>query len=127
MPDEDLRECGNCGEPVAFLSSRDWCDGCEEEADAAPTGTWRKISCTERDELKASRDLKPFASRTDLGGEFGDPEIFTEWGDPTTDTPVLRDHRYPPLYTGLDTDPTAYAQRPDTRPCEHYRYEEEAL
>lgn len=30
--DEDARECANCGEEVLSLSSRDWCDGCEEEA-----------------------------------------------------------------------------------------------
>lgn len=29
---DDYRECASCGEPVAFLSSRDWCDGCEETA-----------------------------------------------------------------------------------------------
>lgn len=28
---DDERECENCGETVSTLSSRDWCDGCEEE------------------------------------------------------------------------------------------------
>lgn len=27
------RECSNCGDQVLLLSSRDWCDGCETEAD----------------------------------------------------------------------------------------------
>lgn len=27
--DEDDRECENCNDSVSFLSSRDWCDGCE--------------------------------------------------------------------------------------------------
>lgn len=31
--DHELRDCANCGESVAFLSSRDWCDGCEEAED----------------------------------------------------------------------------------------------
>jgi hypothetical protein len=28
---DDLRECSRCGDRVAYLSSRDWCDGCEQE------------------------------------------------------------------------------------------------
>jgi hypothetical protein len=32
-PEDDDQECGNCGETVEYLSSRGWCDGCEEEAD----------------------------------------------------------------------------------------------
>lgn len=38
--DEDLnvmteRECVNCGDRVLILSSRDWCDGCENDDDSA--------------------------------------------------------------------------------------------
>lgn len=38
--DEDLniiteRECANCGDLVLILSSRDWCDGCENDDDSA--------------------------------------------------------------------------------------------
>lgn len=29
----DYRECSRCGDDVLTLSSRDWCDGCEEEVD----------------------------------------------------------------------------------------------
>lgn len=29
----DDRDCDRCGESVLTLSSRDWCDGCEEEVD----------------------------------------------------------------------------------------------
>lgn len=29
----DNRECTNCGDRTCWLSSRDWCDGCEEESD----------------------------------------------------------------------------------------------
>lgn len=37
--DEDLnvqteRPCANCQDECLTLSSRDWCDGCEEEAEA---------------------------------------------------------------------------------------------
>lgn len=28
--DDEPRECENCGDDVGYLSSRDWCDGCEE-------------------------------------------------------------------------------------------------
>lgn len=30
-PDDADRECANCGETVGYVSTRDWCDGCEEE------------------------------------------------------------------------------------------------
>ncbi|TLH64302.1 hypothetical protein C1S80_12920 [Mycolicibacterium aubagnense] len=38
--DDDLvlhteRPCANCGDECLTLSSREWCDGCEEEADHA--------------------------------------------------------------------------------------------
>jgi hypothetical protein len=85
--------------------------------------SWRKITCQERDALKGARELAPFASRTDMGGEFGDPSMFIEWGDNATDTPVLRDYRYP---APIPMPPLAnVAPRPDTKPCEHYAYEEE--
>lgn len=29
-PEGDERECERCGDEVQYLSSRDWCDGCEE-------------------------------------------------------------------------------------------------
>ena len=35
MKGADERECDNCGDEVTYLSSRDWCDGCEER-DAKP-------------------------------------------------------------------------------------------
>lgn len=35
--DDDHQECGQCGDRVYTLSSRGWCDGCEEEAAAGPT------------------------------------------------------------------------------------------
>jgi hypothetical protein len=97
----------------------------EGEAEAEPTGTWQKITCVERDELKADRDLVPIVGRTDMGGEYGDPEIYTEWGDRATEKPVLRDRRFPPLFTGTE-EPLDYARKPDPKPCEHYRFEEQS-
>ncbi|OIN80758.1 hypothetical protein BMG05_10450 [Mycobacterium malmoense] len=36
-PEPELRCCANCGDQVEVgLSSRDWCDGCEDEDDRAP-------------------------------------------------------------------------------------------
>ena len=31
--DDGLQACGNCGDRVATVSTRGWCDGCEEEAE----------------------------------------------------------------------------------------------
>lgn len=79
---------------------------------------WRKITCAEREQLidalgrsynGLARPYGVLAGRTDLTGEYGRPEIFTEWGHLETDVPVLRDVRYP--------SPTGGA---DTAPCEHY-------
>jgi len=80
--------------------------------------SWRKITCQEREDLidRVGRSYNGpadpygvFASRTDLTGEFGEPYVFTEWGNKDTDTPLLQDRRWP------DSD----------RPCEHYEYEED--
>lgn len=41
---DDERECDNCGDEAQTLSTRDWCDGCEEEMEgmvACPNcGEW---------------------------------------------------------------------------------------
>jgi hypothetical protein len=84
--------------------------------------SWQKITCEEREALvdRYGRSYNgladPYgviASRSDLGGEFGDPEVFTEWGHKETDLPVLRDIRYP----AVDMAGT------DLKPCEHYAFE----
>ena len=74
--------------------------------------TWRRVTCAERDEVYAAGIARwsVGASLTDLDGEYGDPEMFTEWWDRQTEKPVLRDRRYPSREAG---------QR-DLRPCEHY-------
>lgn len=82
--------------------------------------TWVKITCAERDQIKADRDLVPISSCTDLDAGFhSEPEIFTEWGQRHTETAVLRDYRYPPRYDASDPPGTV---KPDRKPCEHYRF-----
>jgi hypothetical protein len=76
---------------------------------------WRQITCQEREDLvtrlgrsyngfSAESGIGVLASKTDIDGEYGTPEIYTEWGRKATDEPVLRDYRWP------NSD----------RPCEHY-------
>lgn len=96
--------------------------------------TWRKITCEEREALVdelgrsynglASPEFCVLAGRTDLSGEFGPPQIFTEWGRREGEVPVLRDVRWPPEPVGGESIVDA-AMRPDAKPCEHYRYEED--
>lgn len=86
--------------------------------------SWRKITCQERDELMATRDLVPIGACTDLDAEFhSEPQMDIEWGDRASGQPVLREHRYP-ARTYASDDP-ATARRPDVKPCEHYRFEED--
>ena len=80
---------------------------------------WVKISCAERETLKADHDWVPVASCTDLDAEFhSEPEVFTEWGDRSTGRPALRDYRYPPRYHSGES---GYGKS-DRKPCEHYRW-----
>jgi hypothetical protein len=78
--------------------------------------SWTKITCTEREAIvdRHGRSYNSFSpesgicvtlSRTDPDGDFGKPEIFTEWGF-TEERPVLQDYLYPA------TD----------KPCEHYEW-----
>lgn len=84
---------------------------------------WVMITCAERDQIMADRDLAPISSCTDLDGEFhSEPEMFIEWGQRYTDTGVLRDYRYPARYYADDPPGTV---KPDRKPCEHYRFEED--
>lgn len=80
-------------------------------------GTWVEISCPEREELidrlgrsyngfSAESGIGVLSSKTDLDGEYGRAEVFTEWGYRETDVPVLRDIRWPK----------------DDAPCEHYAF-----
>lgn len=83
---------------------------------------WIKIPCAERDELMAARDLVPISSCTDLDAEFhSQPEVFTEWGDRTTEQPVLRDRRFPGWQPADWRQPAG----PDLKPCEHHRFQED--
>lgn len=66
--------------------------------------SWEKIGCADSEQMKSARGL--VAARPSIAhGKHGVAEVFTEWHDPQTGRPVLRD----------------YLSRPDT-PCEHHRW-----
>jgi hypothetical protein len=71
---------------------------------------WRQITCAERDALYqvGNASWRVLARRTDLGGIFGRPTIYTEWGT-REEGPRLRDWRWPSSDGG-----------PDAEPCKHY-------
>lgn len=71
---------------------------------------WVRVSCEVADVIRASSHVHPYCGRSDLTGEFGAPEVFTEWGIRDRDVTVLREHRFP----GADL------AGPDRKPCEHY-------
>jgi len=75
------------------------------------TTTWRRVTCQERDVAFAAWNgaWGVGSSLTDFDGQYGDPQMFTEWWDKATERPVLRDRRYP-----------GRPGQPDPRPCEHY-------
>lgn len=84
--------------------------------------TWVQITCAERDQIMAARDLVPISSCTDLDAEFHSaPQMDIEWGDRASEQPVLCEHRYPAWPSADWSQPAA----PDRKPCEHYRYEED--
>ncbi|WP_047523115.1 hypothetical protein [Microbacterium sp. ZOR0019] len=46
--EDDARECARCGEEVGYLSTRDWCDGCEalplcDECEEEATSFWPNL------------------------------------------------------------------------------------
>lgn len=62
--------------------------------------TWVEITCQAREAL--AQEYIYGASRwgvaagfTDLDGEYGIPYVMTEWYDPATDLPTLKDERWP--------------------------------
>lgn len=76
--------------------------------------SWTPIGCARSDEIKATEDLWVVASRSDIGGEFGEPRIDTVWGDRKTEQEVLKDVRHP----RYEWD----SQQGDREPCEHYEW-----
>lgn len=67
-----------------------------------------RVSCMTADVIRAAEIVKPTSSLTDLTGEFGEPQIFTEWSIERTDgsfSVVLRENRWP---------------RDPDRDCEHW-------
>ncbi|MBB3752518.1 hypothetical protein FHT44_005030 [Mycolicibacterium sp. BK634] len=77
--------------------------------------SWRKITCRQREEiftLEREEALRPLSSCTDLSGEYhGEPQMDITWGLTSTDTPVLKESRYPSRDGG-----------PDRKPCEHWEF-----
>lgn len=84
--------------------------------------SWLKITCEERDAIyQAERPekLRPISSCTDLDAEFhSEPQMDITWGIASTDTPVLRETRYPPW-------PYAESGTSDRKPCEHYVFQDD--
>lgn len=80
--------------------------------------SWRRITCEERDAIfhaERPEKLRPISSCTDMSGEFhGEPQMDMTWGLHSTDTPVLRESRYPSRDGG-----------PDRQPCEHWEFQED--
>ena len=73
---------------------------------------WVAVSCEVADTIRLSEPVKPTASKTDLHGTYGEPEVYTEWSAiyrSGREVPVLREHRWP----GPEGEP-------DAKPCEHY-------
>lgn len=74
---------------------------------------WTPISCAAADAIRYSEVTRPLSSKTDLTGEFGDPEVSTTWGihiEGRGDVPVMRESRWPSPVEG----------EPDVKPCEHW-------
>lgn len=74
---------------------------------------WVAVSCEVADAIRGNAHVKPSASKTDLYGEYGSPEVYTEWSavyPSGREVPVLREHRWPGPVVSAD----------DVKPCEHY-------
>lgn len=71
---------------------------------------WIAVTCEKADEIRRAPFITAYGGRSDLGGTYGEPEVYTEWGIRGRDIPLLREHRFP----GLDL------AGPDRKPCEHY-------
>ena len=71
---------------------------------------WTEVACFVADVIRHSEHTTVYASHTDIGGEHGAPEIYTEWGIKDHEVPVLREYRFLPYVEG----------QPDRKPCEHY-------
>lgn len=73
---------------------------------------WVAVSCEVADAIRLSEPVKPTASKTDLHGTYGEPEVYTEWSaiyQSGREVPILREHRWP-----------SPEGEPDAKPCEHY-------
>lgn len=74
------------------------------------TQGWTPVSCLVADLLRMNEEVVPASSKTDLSGQYGEPEVFTEWTTRDGEHSVLREHRWPSPHSG----------EPDPYVCEHY-------
>lgn len=80
---------------------------------------WTPISCAAADAIRYSEVTKPYSSKTDLTGEYGQPEVSTTWCihiEGRGDVLVMRESRWPSPIEG----------EPDVKPREHYAMSPEA-
>ena len=71
------------------------------------------VSCLVADVIRGNEHVTPFSSKTDLSGEYGEPEVYTGWAVETKASgtvTVLHEHRWPSSHSG----------KPDPYRCEHY-------
>lgn len=79
---------------------------------------WVEIACEVADVIRHSEHTTPYAGKTDLGGTYGAPEIYTEWGmKGEREVPVMREWRFPDA-RAVD-DPMGSTKYPDVKPCRH--------
>lgn len=78
-------------------------------------GHWVEASCAEREAvfqaLSDTLKLSVWSGLTDTTGEFGEPRMFTQWGNSDGITPAVADLRHLAHYDD--------ANRDDPKPCEH--------
>ena len=74
---------------------------------------WVEVACEVADVIRACEHVKPTSSKTDLYGEYGPPEVFTEWSvffSSGREVALLREHRWPSAIPG----------EADVKRCEHF-------
>ena len=79
-------------------------------------GTWRSATCQEYEDAYQSHPegMRVYSSLTDPDGDFGRPQVFTEWGTKDGRTPVCAGVV---LYDQDEED------RPEVVGCAHMIYE----
>lgn len=64
-----------------------------------PEFKWKEISqhayCVLVESLGGYKAMKVFGTITDIGGQYGEPEVMTEWGPKEGDYPFVKTSRNP--------------------------------